>query len=99
MTTFVVTYPASEGAKFDGFYYVAKHIPLVREKWTQHGLTKATPLMPEQPDAPYAAIALLEFADGAALDASLASAEAADVFGDVAAFTDIAPVAVRCEAR
>lgn len=99
MTTFVVTYPASDGATFDASYYVAKHIPLVREKWTQYGLTSATALMPDQPDPAYLAVAVLEFTDGAALDAALAAPEAADVFGDVAAFTDIAPVGVRCEAR
>lgn len=99
MTTFVVTYPVHDGAKFDADYYVAKHIPLVREKWTQYGLTGATALIPDQPGQPYAAVALLEFSDGAALDRSLASPEAADVFGDVPAFTDIAPVAVRTDAK
>lgn len=99
MTTFVVTYPVHDGAKFDADYYVTKHIPLVRDKWTQHGLTKATALIADQPGQPYAAVALLEFSDGAALDRSLASAEAADVFGDVPAFTDIAPVAVRTEVK
>lgn len=99
MTTFVVTYPVQDGAKFDADYYVASHIPLVREKWTQFGLTSATALMPDQPEPPYMAVAVLEFADGAALDAALGSAEAAEVFGDVPKFTDIAPVGVRCEAR
>lgn len=99
MTTLVVTYPARDGAQFDADYYIATHIPLVRHKWTQHGLVSARALIPEEVGPAYLAIALLEFADGAALDRSLASAEAADVFGDVANFTDIAPVAVRCSAR
>lgn len=99
MTTFVVTYPVQDGAKFDADYYVATHIPLVREKWSRHGLTTATALIPDQPEPPYAAVAVLEFADGAALDAALGSAEAGEVFGDVPNFTDIAPVGVRCEAK
>lgn len=99
MTTLVVTYPARDGARFDADYYVATHIALVREKWTQHGLTSARALMPDEVGPPYLAVALLEFADGAALDRSLASAEAAEVFGDVPVFTDISPVAMRCEAR
>lgn len=99
MTSFVVTYPVEDGAKFDADYYVATHIPLVREKWSPYGLTSATALIPDQPAPPYAAVAVLEFADGAALDAALASPEAAAVFGDVPNFTTIAPVGVRCEAR
>ncbi|GGE00532.1 hypothetical protein GCM10011529_03470 [Polymorphobacter glacialis] len=99
MTSFVVTYPVSDGTSFDADYYTATHIPLVREKWSQYGLTSATALIPVDPAAAYAAIAILEFADGAALDRAMTSPEAAEVFGDVAKFTTIAPVAVRCEAR
>ncbi|MES2291005.1 MAG: EthD family reductase [Pseudomonadota bacterium] len=99
MTTLVVTYPAKDGAAFDADYYTTTHIPLVREKWTQHGLTRARALMPEEVAPAYLAVAILDFADGAALDRSLASAEAADVFGDVAKFTDIAAVPLRCEDR
>lgn len=97
MTTFVVTYPLGAGATFDSGYYTATHIPLVREKWTRYGLTSAVALIPQDPAPAYAAIAVLDFTDGAALDRALASAEAAEVFGDVAKFTDITPVAVRCE--
>lgn len=99
MTTFLVTYPLTDGAKFDVDYYVATHMPLVRDSWTRYGLTSATALIPEEATPAYAAVAVLDFADGAALDAALASPEAPAVFGDVANFTDIAPVAVRCAAR
>ena len=99
MTTLVVTYPATEGARFDADYYAATHIPLMRDKWTQHGLTSARALMPEEVAPAYLAVAILDFADSAALDRALASAEAAEVFGDVAKFTDIAPVPLRCEDR
>lgn len=96
MTALVVTYPARDGAGFDADYYVATHIPLVRDKWTKYGLTSARAWMPDEVAPAYLAVAILEFADDAALNSALASAEAADVFGDVAKFTDIAPVAVRC---
>jgi uncharacterized protein (TIGR02118 family) len=99
VTTLAVTYPAQGSAKFDVDYYLATHMPLVRHKWTQHGLVSARALIPDEVGPAYLAIALLEFTDSAALDRSLASAEATDVFGDVANFTDIAPVAVRCSAR
>ncbi len=99
MTTFLVTYPRTDGATFDADYYVAQHMPLVRDHWTQYGLTSATALVPEEATPAYAAVAVLEFSDGAALDAALASAESFTVFGDVAKFTDIAPVAMRCVAR
>ncbi len=97
MTTFVVTYPARDGARFDAAYYVATHMPLVRAGWARYGLTSAAPLIPNEPAPAYAAIALLTFETGAALDRALAAPEAATVFGDVANFTDITPVAVRCE--
>ncbi|CAN5369413.1 EthD family reductase [soil metagenome] len=97
MTTFVVTYPVNDGTKFDRDYYIANHMPMVLEKWTKYGLSKATALLPDEPTPAYLAVALLEFKDGAALDRCLASPEAAEIFGDVPAFTDIAPVGVRCE--
>lgn len=99
MTTFLVTYPARDGARFDADYYVAKHMPLVREKWTSYGLRTAEALLPDEATPAYRAVAVLQFADGAALDRALASPEASEVFGDVAAFTDITPVPLRCEAR
>jgi uncharacterized protein (TIGR02118 family) len=91
MATLLVTYPLVAGARFDADYYVATHIPLVREKWTAHGLVEAMALLPDQDAPAFAAVALLAFRDRAAIDAALASAEAGDVFGDLPNFTDIAP--------
>ncbi len=99
MTTFLVTYPTSAGARFDVGYYLSQHLPLVRESWARYGLTEAKALIPDETVAAYAAVAVLDFRDGAALDAALASPEAAAVFGDVANFTEIAPVPLRCSAR
>lgn len=94
MASFVVTYPVTAGATFDADYYVATHMPLVRARWTPYGLESARALIADGTQ-PYAAVAVLDFRDGAAIDAALASAEAEEVFGDVPNFTDIAPVAMR----
>ncbi|MCP4029564.1 MAG: EthD family reductase [Sphingomonas sp.] len=99
MTTLLVTYPRTDSATFDLDAYLDRHLPLVRDSWTRYGLTRASAFIPEEPAPAYAAVAVLEFSDGAALDAALASPEAATVFGDVATFTDIAPVPLRCTAR
>lgn len=94
MAALVVAYPARAGARFDADYYVATHIPLVRDEWTRHGLVAARALIPEGPDPAWLAVAILDFADAAARERCLSSPEAAAVFGDVANFTDITPVAL-----
>lgn len=91
MATLIVTYPLTPGSRFDVDYYVTRHMPLVREKWTRLGLVVARALLPDQDAPPFAAIALLTFADRAAIEAALASPEAGDIFGDLPNFTDIAP--------
>ena len=91
MAKLVVTYPATPGARFDVDYYLDTHIPLVRAKWAAHGLSDASALLPDQDDAPFAAIALLGFPDKASIEAALGSPEAEAVFGDLPNFTDIAP--------
>lgn len=96
MAYLAVLYPSTAGARFDARYYVDTHLAIVRDAWTDHGLIDATVLFPVEGDPVFAAIATLEFADEAAIDAALASPGAARVFGDVAAFTDISPVAQRC---
>lgn len=87
----MVTYPASAGARFDRNYYVATHLPLVRARWTPRGLDDATGYFPEG-DGAVLAVAILTFRDAAAREAALGSAEAAEVFGDIANFTDVEPV-------
>ncbi|WP_298091145.1 EthD family reductase [uncultured Sphingomonas sp.] len=89
----LVSYPATDGARFDRDYYIATHLPLVREKWGTHGLTDAIGMWPDDDAPAHVAVALLTFRDAGARDAALASAEAGAVFGDVANFTDIQPSA------
>ena len=91
----LVSYPVTEGARFDRAYYTDTHMPLVKEKWGPLGLTDALALFPDD-DAPAAvAVAVLTFTDGAARDAAISGSTAATVFGDVANFTTISPAAQR----
>jgi uncharacterized protein (TIGR02118 family) len=91
----LVSYPATEGARFDRDYYTGTHMPLVKEKWGPLGLTDAVALFPDD-DAPAAvAVAVLTFTDGAARDAAMSAPVAAEVFGDVPNFTTISPAAQR----
>jgi len=96
MTILMVSYPQHDGARFDRDYYVSTHLPLVREKWSGHGLLSAGALLPNG-DASVAGVALLEFSSDAAIDAALASPEAGPVFADLPNFTDIEPIVARCE--
>lgn len=93
--TLIVSYPVTDGAKFDWDYYTGTHMPLVREAFGPLGLTEAIALTPDD-DAPVSvAVAVLTFRDAAARDAALGSPSAAGVFGDVPNFTDLTPVAQR----
>ncbi len=92
----LVTYPASPGARFDHDYYRDTHLPLVETSWRPLGLIGVTGLRPGA-DAPHLAVAVLAFTDAAARDAALGSPAAGAVFGDIANFTDTAPVATACD--
>lgn len=92
MATLTVSYPLTPGARFDADYYVATHLPLVREKWAAFGLTEAAALLPDQNEPPFAALALLHFETRDGIERALISPEADAVFGDLVNFTDIKPV-------
>lgn len=93
MTVLLVTYPTAAGTRFDTDYYRTTHVPLVVERWSPYGLVEAKALFPVGDNPAYHAVAMLTFRDATALAAAIGSPEAADVFGDVPKFTDIAPVA------
>ncbi len=95
MVSFVVAYPAAAGATFDIDYYLGTHMPLVHAHLGPHGLTGARVMLPDQPDAPYAAITTLDFRDEAAFVAATTAPEAATVFADVPNFTSITPVTMK----
>ena len=91
----IVSYPPTEGATFNREYYLATHMPLVKEKWGSAGLTDAVAMFPDDESPASLAVAVLTFTDGAARDAAISGPDAAEVFGDVANFTTISPVAQR----
>ena len=91
MANLVVSYPLHEGASFDADYYRDTHIPLVEQSWGPCGLTGAEILWPADPAQPVAAMVVLRFRDGAAIDAAMASPATAAVMADIANFTDIQP--------
>jgi uncharacterized protein (TIGR02118 family) len=94
MGVLVVSYPAEPGNRFDPDYYLTTHLPLVEQHWGGKGMTDARPLIGGAgPAGRLAAMVLIDFAPGTAIDALLGDPASAPVFADVANFTDIAPVA------
>lgn len=99
MGALIVSYPASEGARFDRDYYLGTHMPLVERVFGPHGLMGATAYFSDDPDGPSLAVATLTFRDGDARDAALGHSDAAQAFDDIANFTNVRPVAQRLSAR
>lgn len=91
MANLVVSYPLHDGASFDADYYRDTHIPLVEESWGPSGLTGAEILWPADGTQPLAAMVVLRFRDGAAIDAAMGSPATAAVMADIANFTNIQP--------
>lgn len=96
-TTITVLYENVDDATFDLDYYMAKHMPLVDEKFKRFGIkgwrvikAVGTPTG-EKPR--YSIIALLEF-DAAQQFKDAVAAEGGPVFGDVPNFSNKAPVVV-----
>ena len=97
MASVVVSYPKHEGAKFDADYYRDTHIPLVEKTWTSHGMTGVRILWPADADQPNAAMVVLDFKDGASIDAALGDPATGAVMEDIANFTDIHPAIYRAD--
>ena len=96
MVVLSVLYPATAGARFDQAYYDATHAPLVLDAFGSTGLTdlkvfKGLSAVDGGP-APFVLMAHLTFESPEALAASMGGPRAPEVLGDVANFTDIAPV-------
>jgi uncharacterized protein (TIGR02118 family) len=90
-----VLYPNTPGTHFDEGYYMAKHIPLVRERWSGLGLQDVRVLKalgtPDGGAAPYRVTALLTFDSTEALQ-RCSEAHGPEIFGDIPNFTDGKPV-------
>lgn len=83
-----VMYPAGE--KFDTDYYLKSHMPLVKERWSAHGLKNAQAIMgvakPDGSAPDYQMIALMTFGS---LDEFKAAGKAhgKEIFADIPNFT------------
>ena len=90
-----VTYPATEGSRFDLQYYREKHAPLVQSRWGTCGMTSAKYLRgvgaPAGGPIVYHLTALLSFGSQEDFERA-AQQHGKDVMSDVKNFTDVKPV-------
>lgn len=96
MVTVSVIYPKGEGATFDFGYYEDHHLPLLRERWGEAGMSSVEGLRgvagPGGGAPAYIAIALLRFGLAQQIEAAMTGPHAAEIMGDVAKFTNVQPV-------
>ncbi|MGI4779224.1 MAG: EthD family reductase [Janthinobacterium lividum] len=96
-TTITVLYENVDDATFDLDYYMARHMPLVDEKFKPFGMTGWRVLKavgaPFGGKPAYSVIANLEF-DSASQFLDAVAAESGPVFGDVPNFSNKSPVVV-----
>lgn len=96
-TTITVMYENTADATFNLDYYLAKHMPLVGEKFKPHGLKSWRVVKaaagPTGDKPPYSIIATLEFDTVDQFKAAVA-AEGGPIFGDVPNFSNKSPVVV-----
>lgn len=91
MILVTVMYPVGSQTTFDTEYYLQKHIPLVKERWTTHGLKSAQVLRgtakPDGSAPDYQMMALLTFGS---LDdfKSAGKAHGREIFADIPNFTN-----------
>jgi uncharacterized protein (TIGR02118 family) len=93
--TIYFTYAGTADTPFDRKYYVEHHLPLVLRTWKSHGLLSAAAFFPQGDGAGTIAIAECRFRDEAAIKASLAAPETAQVMADVARFTKDPPTTTK----
>ena len=83
-----VMYPA--GPAFDMGYYLSRHMPLVRERWSARRLHEAKGVTgtntPAGAPAPFQVMALLTFGSAEAFEKAVA-AHGAEIFDDIPKFT------------
>ena len=90
-----VMYPQESGSTFDQTYYVEKHIPLVKARWSSMGLEKVDLVRgvgtPDANPAPYRVMALLWFRTMQDFEKA-AKEHGREIFADIPNFTDGKPV-------
>ena len=96
-----VMYPYAEGARFDHAYYRDRHMPMVKVRLgsacayytVDKGLTARAPGAAVTPGAPPAFVAICAFiCDSVEGYQAAMQAHGAEIVGDIANYTDIAPV-------
>ncbi|MFC7474626.1 EthD family reductase [Dankookia sp. GCM10030260] len=89
-----VSYPNDPATKFDHAYYLEKHIPLVKQRWSSMGLQSVQVLRgvgtADGGPPPIRLTALLGWESGDALGKAIA-AHGDEIFADIANFTDSKP--------
>ncbi len=95
-----VLYPNVADATFDMDYYLARHMPMVLEKFGAHGMTgwRVVKFEGSGDDAPYSVMATLDFGSVEGIKAALA-AEGGPVIGDVVNFSNQKPVLMMGEVQ
>lgn len=91
MITMLVTYAGDPHTPFDRDHWIDVHFPLVRESWGRYGLVSAAGFFPQTDGAGLIAVGVVNFRDGAAMEAALHAPETAHIMADVALFTAIQP--------
>ncbi|MCB5175877.1 MULTISPECIES: EthD family reductase [Microvirga] len=95
MILVTVMYPNDAEAAFDRDYYLQKHIPLVKERWTELGLTDVQILsgvgQPNGNPPMYRMIALLTFGSLQQFK-DAGKAHGREIFADIANFTNVQPI-------
>jgi uncharacterized protein (TIGR02118 family) len=95
MVVISVTYPATNGSRFDLDYYTTKHLPLLQSLWGDFGLVSTTVLKgigtPDGRPVVYRMIALLTF-ESADHFQRAAQQHGKEVMADIKNFTNIKPV-------
>lgn len=95
MVVVSVTYPATEGSRFDLEYYTGRHLPLVQSRWGDCGLVETKILrgigVPGGGPAAYHLIALLTFQSEQDFQRA-AQQHGREIIGDIKNFTDAEPV-------
>ncbi|KAI3400539.1 hypothetical protein diail_2739 [Diaporthe ilicicola] len=92
-----VVYPSAPDAKFDLDYYKSKHMGLVKEKWSKHGLQQYWVADLRPSGGPYLIQCTMVWESMEGFQKAAASEEAAMVFADVSNFTDTKPVVLSGE--
>jgi uncharacterized protein (TIGR02118 family) len=90
-----VMYPQESGSTFDQAYYLEKHIPLVKARWSSMGLERVELVRgvgtPDGSAAPYAVMALLWFRSMQDFE-NAGKEHGGEIFADIPNFTNVNPV-------